>query len=273
MSEVLEGFVRECRARIHAFCLAPADSRLIVEASDVPLQALISRITPSRYSFVLLHEKHCLLECVRHIHLLPAEAGLAADPAMHPTSSHRAYLGLEHIPWLSMRTVFAEFRSAGRELSAYRLFMAGRQASSDAEFLSWLRRESVLGPRLATANEIIVAVCAKLHVDPAEIMTKSHRRDLTLARGLITWHLVHGRIASVSQAARILHRDPSTLYTAVERCRKTHPWLFNEALGTLVDQARDGLRTWAVSSPHGQEGSCRPETPPPLPAPHVPSSD
>ena len=58
-----------------------------------------------RYKAVLVDADTYLLELNRYIHLNPVRSGIVRIPEDYPWSGHRAYLGLETIPWLTTEWV------------------------------------------------------------------------------------------------------------------------------------------------------------------------
>ena len=54
-----------------------------------------------------------------------------------------------------------------------------------------------------------------------------NERGLRLTSALITWYATERGVATLAEVARRLHRDPSTLFVAVERYRTLRPELFN----------------------------------------------
>jgi putative transposase len=127
-TRIVEESVAACGVRVHAFCWTGMEARLAVETSERPVGAFAERIVEQharrlvrepgltgshleqqRYRGVLIDGQSALLDLVRHIHLAPVKSGLVGDPADHPWSSHRAYLGSELIPWLTSEPVLALF--------------------------------------------------------------------------------------------------------------------------------------------------------------------
>jgi hypothetical protein len=53
------------------------------------------------YRATLVEPGQALLTLIRYLHLRPVSAGAATDPADSALCSHRAYLGIVHIPWLT----------------------------------------------------------------------------------------------------------------------------------------------------------------------------
>ena len=117
--ELLSVARSRCNAEIFAFCLTRRDARLVVRVSDVPVGRLVQRVATqySRnnhakyatagylfqhpYRAYLLEGTTHLLEIVRHVHLAPLELDVTEDLDGYRWCSHRAYLGLESLEWLS----------------------------------------------------------------------------------------------------------------------------------------------------------------------------
>jgi hypothetical protein len=70
-----------------------------------------------------------------------------------------------------------------------------------------------------------------------EVLSPSRRRELALARALITWRATRAGVATLSEVARRLGRDPSTLFVGMERYRTLRPDLFGGAAGELAPMA------------------------------------
>jgi hypothetical protein len=82
-------------------------------------------------------------------------------------------------------------------------------------------------------------VTCRLGVDREHVLSNSRQREVTLARALIAWYATERRVATLSEVARYLRRDPSTLSVAVSRYRLCRPELFKlTALHDVVPLAR-----------------------------------
>jgi hypothetical protein len=76
-----------------------------------------------------------LIDLVRHIHLAPLKAGLTANPAEYPWSSHRVYLGLTEAPWLVTEPLLTHFKQTdGDAVAGYTKFMG--QAAENVEAIA-----------------------------------------------------------------------------------------------------------------------------------------
>jgi len=75
------------------------------------------------------------------------------------------------------------------------------------------------------------------------VLSNSRQREVTLARALIAWYATERRVATLSEVARYLRRDPSTLSVAVSRYRLCRPELFKlTALHDVVPLAQIHLQ-------------------------------
>jgi len=58
------------------------------------------------------------------------------------------------------------------------------------------------------------------------VLSNSRQREFTLVRALIAWYATERGVATLSEVARCLRRDPSTLSMAISRYRARRPELF-----------------------------------------------
>lgn len=104
---------------LHAFCYMTNHVHLVIQVGDVPLSKIIQNLSfrytkyinkqknrighlfQGRYKAILVDGDTYLLELVRYIHNNPLRAGLVKDPADYPWSSHRLYLGLDVLSYLT----------------------------------------------------------------------------------------------------------------------------------------------------------------------------
>lgn len=62
-----------------------------------------------RFKAILVDAESYLLELIRYIHLNPVRAGLSKMAEEYPWSGHKAYLGIDQIPWLTTDAVMIQF--------------------------------------------------------------------------------------------------------------------------------------------------------------------
>ncbi len=278
-SRLVSKALRRSRAHIHGYCWMANNVRFAVEISDVPVGRLVQRIAAQHsrrihrklgrsghlfergYRTLVIDGEKFLPALVRHIHLMPVRSGLVADAADYAWSGHRAYLKLAKVPWLTTNVVMKMLgRGSRNALEAYRKFMTEADEAQDIErfersspreprvlgderFLSCLALKSRPKRRIGSIDQLIDGVAALLDVARSEMLSPSRRRRLSLARALATWHATRSGIATLTEVARRLDRDPSTLSVAMERYRVKRPDLFTQSLAGVLD--RDG-ESWRL---------------------------
>jgi len=165
-------------------------------------------------------------------------AGLLATPVDYEWSGHRAYLGKEHILWLSCDAVLAQFGSTvntSREQYAsfvmdaldekYRLEF--HRGGDDARLLG---EDHFLQQVMAQTNEKVVVkvslegvlalVTMEFEIDIADLCSPSRKRSLAEARGVAAWLVSETGQHTLAELAKCMHRDPSALSLQVKKVRQ-----------------------------------------------------
>ncbi len=262
-AQLVARHLEACRIRLLVFCWVADAAHFALQVSDVPIGPFVQRIASQhaqrinrragvggqvfrqRYRSVIVTAPQ-LPSIVSHLHLLPLRLGLAADPAGYPWTSHRSYLGLERLPWVTAEPALRQLEGvAPPGCEAYREFIgdeierlgaaaAPEERSAGEEEREFLRS---LMPALrrpggdpAALDRLISLVAGRLSVRSDELQSRSRRRVLSLGRAVVTWRALQSGVARLSDVARRLGRDPSTLSVGVERHRLRHPDLFDEPL-------------------------------------------
>jgi REP element-mobilizing transposase RayT len=284
--------LRRTGARLHAYCWMPDAIHLALQIDSVSvgrfMQGITSRYARSiheraaesghffrqRYKAILIDPDAYLLRLVRYIHHIPVMDALNGDPGSYPFTSHVAYLGRAEIPWLTTRTAlrllngcdqnseYAELMSATPPEEDRALFEHGSKHDArivaGSEFLENLPRHLRIYRSKLTLEQIIQTVTCRLGVDREHVLSNSRQREVTLARALIAWYATERRVATLSEVARYLRRDPSTLSVAVSRYRLCRPELFKlTALHDVVPLAQIQLQ---VSRPQWEEEEVQEES-------------
>lgn len=270
--------LRRTGARLHAYCWTPDAIHLALQIDSVSvgrfMQGITSRYARSiheraaesghffrqRYKAILIDPDAYLLRLVRYIHHMPVLDALSNEPGSYPFTSHIAYLGRTETPWLTKRTAlrlmngcdhnseYAEFMASAPSQEDSALFEHGSKHDArivaDTEFLENLPRRLRVYRSKLTLDQIIQTVTCRLGVDREHVLSNSRQREVTLARALIAWYATERRVATLSEVARQLRRDPSTLSVAISRYRLCRPELFKlTALHDLVPLAQVRLQT------------------------------
>ncbi len=247
--------------RIHAYCWTTQAIHFVAQIEDISvgrfMQGVTSRYARSihqtagesghffkqRYKAVLIDPEAYLAKLSRYLHHLPLAAGLTQRLDAYPYSSHRAYLGESEVPWLSTRAVLRSLSASEEARNAYVEFMSQAPAQQEIhlfehggandlrvigspEFLAGLPRHARTYRSKTSLDQIINTVTCTLGVEREHVLSSSRQRQFALARALIAWYATERGIATLSEVARRLHRDPSTLSVAVSRYRVCRPELF-----------------------------------------------
>jgi len=277
--------LRRTGARLHAYCWTPDAIHLALQIDSVSvgrfMQGITSRYARSiheraaesghffrqRYKSILIDPDAYLLRLVRYIHHIPVRDALSSDAGSYPYTSHIAYLGRTQMPWLTTRiamrllngcdqnSAYAELMSVAAPEEDCELFEHGSKHDArivgSSEFFANLPRHLRVYRSKLTLEQIIQTVTCRLGVDREHVLSNSRQREVTLARALIAWYATERRVATLSEAARYLRRDPSTLSVAVSRYRLCRPELFKlSALHDVVPLAQIHLQ---VSQPQWEE--------------------
>lgn len=270
LEAILARALERNQARLHAFAWLERQASLVIQAGQVPIGSIVqfaegpySKWVNRRhglrghhfgrsYQAILLTEAERLPELIRHVHLSPIGAGLVADPADYPGTSHRAYLGLMRVPWLTTAVVLQQLELRGwPQRDGYARFIAegdgpdivaeravtGRMSAfrtvDDESFYGWLKQVQEQRPSL---QQIVEAVCRLLEIEPADLRG-SKRPALPLARALITWYATHGAAITLAAVAKHLDRHSATLLASVRRHRALRPRLFEMSLEQLLGRS------------------------------------
>lgn len=261
LEQLLPAALRRNRAIAYAYCWIPDAIHLVVRAGDAPIGRLMQGLTSryarqmhrhdggsghffrTRYQAALIDADAYLVKLIRYVHHVPVLAGLARHPDEYTHSSLGVYRGLAGAPWISTRTVLAALAAeddpTGRaeDLLALcpderdiHLFRGGGATASRVigtpEFVSGLPRHARTYRSKISLEQIIGAVTQALGVEREHVMSSSRRRDLALARALIAWFAIERRVATLTEVARRLNRDPSTLSVAISRYSMSRRDLF-----------------------------------------------
>jgi len=250
LNEIVIDVLQRFDARLHAYCWMTNHLHALVQIGDLPLGKIMQRITmrfsrhrhkalqttghlfERRYKAWLVDVDSYFLTLVRYIHLNPVEAGMVRDPAEYLYSSHRAYLGLDSVSWITTEfglSLFAADLARARE--AYQLFVA---QGVDDDIASAVHPDDprVIGTDRFLANlpftlykprspltleKLAATVAAQYNVSIQVLQSASRARVLTPIRVEFARQALAGRVSTLSDLAKFLHRDPSALTKLLTR--------------------------------------------------------
>jgi putative transposase len=253
---MLASTLSQTRATLHAYACLPLSMLLVLQVDRIPVGRFMQRLTSrygrgvhrrtretghffrQRYRAVLIEPEKYLPKLVRYVH------GLAAADC----SSRDVYAGAVKVSWLTTRMTLNLLGGASgiegiEELvlpappEDIELFVRAPNLAvlGSPGFLATLPRAARNYRTRASFEDIVRTVTSLLDVDAEQVISSSRQRDLTLARAVIAWYATERGVATLSEVARRLCRDPSTLSSAISRYRLRRPELFR--LTTLHDIA------------------------------------
>jgi len=241
--------------RIHAFCLMSNHVHLAIQVGEIPLSRIMQNVAfrytgylnrrkertghvfQGRYKALLIDADSYLLELVRYIHCNPVRAGLAAMPGQYPWSSHRAYLGLEAVPWLTTdwvlsrfagteqeaRALYAKFVQAGiseeHRVEFHRGTYEGRILGDDTFSEQSLTRAAERFQRRPGAGQIVTAVCAEYGIGPETIAEPGKSQPAASARAVAAYLVREAEHLTLTELRGLVGRDITALSRAAERLR------------------------------------------------------
>jgi len=249
-----EGVVRFGH-RIHAFCLMSNHVHLAVQVTEIPLSKIMQNLSfrytrwfnrrqkrmghlfQGRYKAVLVDRDAYLLELVRYIHLNPVRSGMVKDAMDHEWSGHRAYAGLENLPWLTEDYVLGHFAdNVDQARERYVAFVRdGAEGGHRQEFHQGGEDSRLLGddrfmdkalahlpiPRSPAPglDDIIHCVCNQYEMERIDLTAKGRTRKASEARAVIGWLAAELNSSTLSEVAITFGRDIATMSGSVRNVR------------------------------------------------------
>jgi putative transposase len=245
--------------RIHAFCLMNNHVHLAIQVGEKPLsrimqnlcfrytqwvnsrQKRVGHLFQGRYKAIVVDADSYLAELVRYIHLNPVRAKILKTPEAYPWSGHRAYMGLEQLPWLTTELVLLQFAQRLKTArTKYGKFVQyGRDEGHRQEFHRGTSEGRILGDdtfvekvyiesedkekKSVTLDEIIEKVGKVYGLTEEEMVSGGKCRHPSEARGMIAYLVREVRGMSLTDLGRRMKRDVSSLSLAADkiiRCSK-----------------------------------------------------
>lgn len=233
--------------RVHAFCYMNNHIHLLIQVSEISLSKIIQNLAfrytrwinykmkrvghlfQGRYKAILIDSDSYLLQLVKYIHLNPVKANLTKYPEEYHWSSHWAYLGRKNIPWLTTGYVLSQFSKYPHiARSYYQAFInenlyennrevyekgnyEGRLLGDDTFICKTLQSVGEATPATITIENLIRIICNFFEVEPSNLVRKGRQRNYTKIRCIIAYFVNETATLSLSNLAKVLNRDSSTL--------------------------------------------------------------
>ena len=250
---LLQGVIERFGCRVHAFCLMTNHVHLAIQVGEIPLSRIMQNLSfrytrwvnwrrnrsghlfQGRYKSVLVDADAYLLQMVGYLHLNPIRAGIAADPEDYRWSSHRAYLGREQIPWLTVDPVLSQFSaSLPKARKLFEAFVADRLGEGHRrEFHGGKNDGRILGQDTFVETVLMEAEEAPLAKPDLEAVLKAvgilydiggddlaaagQGVRISEARAMAAWAVRELSAATLTELGKRIGRDVTSLSSAVRR--------------------------------------------------------
>lgn len=236
--------------RIYGFCLMNNHIHLVFQSGtqhiSVAMQNLAFRYTryinrnekrighlfQGRFKAILVDDREYLLELIRYIHLNPVRAGIVSRPEDYLWSSHRAYLGIGTVLWLSKDWVLSKFSShestARTHYEAYIKRGMGEQTSmtdfktgshegrflGTDEFVKQVLKENHQIKNMSTSftlEELINIVCKIIEVPESILHSPGKNQSVIQLRAMIAYFVKRSPHLTLKEFADFAGKDLSSV--------------------------------------------------------------
>jgi putative transposase len=241
---------------LHGFCLMTNHAHLAVEVGQVSLSRIMQNICcrysrwinlqhkrighlfNGRFKAIMIDADSYLSQVVGYIHLNPVRAGMVESCEEYEWSSHRCYVGIETIPWLTTETVLSQF--SGNVEKAHRLFHEFVCGKQEEGHRSELHGAGGLDPRIfgedrfvdnmlclagkqplktIDVNDVLKAVVQLYEIEGDELIKRAQNRKISEARSMAAWGVIELSSSTLTELAGKINRDVSTLSAGARRMR------------------------------------------------------
>ena len=243
---IKEGIERY-RYRIHSFCLMDNHIHLVIQVCEIPLSKIIQHLSfryaryinfnqkrighlfQGRYKAILIDAENYLLELVRYVHMNPVRAKMVDSPEDYFWSSHRAYLRLENLQWLTKDFVlnlfnnledYKYFISNMPQEKSQKHFQVGNQTNlnvlANDEFMMRISNIKKMREKQdVSLEQIIFLVCSYYSISAEQLNLNKKTRIYATARAKIAWLAKELSVCTFNKVASYFNRDATGLIRAV----------------------------------------------------------
>lgn len=217
----------------------------------------VGHLFQGRFLSVLVDDIDYLKELIRYIHLNPVRAKIVSNPENYLWSSHRVYLGVDQLVWLSSDRVLNKFHSireyAVSNFNKYVLNGIGIETAYDFKqgLNGILGDEKFRGDTLIATNikltktielpALIDKICEINDISKEEFYAPGKTLLPSRARALASFLIREIDCLSLEQLGRFLSRDPSGLTKLANRLKD------KSNKDPLVAKQIEEMRNWILS--------------------------
>lgn len=243
---LLQYAVEKFDCRIHGYCLMTNHIHLVMQTGEMPLSRIMQNVSlrytkwvnltrrrtghvfQGRYKALLIDADRYLLELIRYVHLNPVRAGTATTAESWPWSGHRAYAGMEIVPWLTTdwvlgmltsqvttaRKAYVSFVNGGVSEGRRDEFHSGTcegRLLGDDDFIDATLAKAREERSRATVTDVLNAVCQVYGCSADELRSPGKARPFTEARAVASQVIQELPHLSLTQLGKELNRDIAPL--------------------------------------------------------------
>jgi putative transposase len=253
LDSIVAGAIQQHAAKVHGYCWMTNHLHAIVQISNRPLGELMQNIAMrySRYRHKTLRTTGHLFErryrakvidadayfltALRYVHMNPVVARMVDHPADYPWSSHRAFLGMRAIPWLTVDFGLSMFGAdIAKARKAYADFIGAYVASdsedpeqefaNESEKPSSRKEPAANIPRspdrrvsALTLEQFVRVFCSEYGVSIELLSSRAKSHRVTAIRAAFATQAIDLHGASLAEIARLLQRDAGSLSGLISR--------------------------------------------------------
>lgn len=241
--------------QIHAFCFMHNHVHLVLRVGNICLSKIIQNISfrytrwinkrmkryghlfQGRYKAILVDGDSYLLTLVRYVHLNPIRADLIDKIENYPWCSHRVYIGLDVIPWVTTDLVLSYFGNERHfALSAYQkfmvsdnneeknnIFLSGNQVGgsilAEDDFIKKMNLHSLVKSNAkVNLDHLVKVVCSYYDMDEAILAQQNQSSAKIRAMIALLAQEING--STFTLVAEYFKRDVTGLIRKIRQLRK-----------------------------------------------------
>jgi REP element-mobilizing transposase RayT len=196
----------------------------------------VGHLFQGRFQSVLVDDVDYLKELVRYIHLNPVRANIVSTPENYSWSSHRVYLGIDQVVWLSRDRILHKFHPILDDaISNFNKFvLSGIGIETVYDFKSGLIKgilgdDTFIKQVLATTNTtqtrkielaaLVDKICEENNLSIEEFCAQGKTEKPSYARALASFLVREIEGLSLEQLGKFLDRHPSGLSKLANRLK------------------------------------------------------
>lgn len=255
MSFLLQEGTERFGHKIHSFCFMSNHIHLLIQLGPESLSKIIHNLAfrytryvnrryerighlfQGRFKSILLDEEGYFSQLLRYIHLNPIAANIVRNLSEYRWNSHRAYLGLDHILWITTdyglkkfgndlhiaRTKYLNYLQQDDKIQGENLFFEKGNLGilGDEAFALGLIKQVGQEKKLSIV-QVLNIVCMVLEIDPIRLKSNSQERHLTLARGIVAMLSRNFTSASMREIGELLRKEESSISSLIKRLQNRY---------------------------------------------------